>query len=243
MTTALILASGSEIRARLLTAARIPFRSVPAWIDETAIIASLRKTRSSAGTIADALAQAKAVHVSATHRDDLVLGCDQILEFHGQILRKPQSKSEAIDQLSALAGNQHRLFTAAVLASSGQPFWRTLGCVTVKMRQLSAVYLRDYVDRSALPGTASLHCLASSGQPFWRTLGCVTVKMRQLSAVYLRDYVDRNWDSIRHSVGCYKIEEEGIRLMSKIDGDYFHILGLPLIELTDQLIALRFPAP
>ncbi len=199
MTTALILASGSEIRARLLTAARIPFRSVPAWIDETAIIASLRKTRSSAGTIADALAQAKAVHVSATHRDDLVLGCDQILEFHGQILRKPQSKSEAIDQLSALAGNQHRLFTAAVLASSGQPFWRTLGCVTVKMRQLSAVYLRDYVDR--------------------------------------------NWDSIRHSVGCYKIEEEGIRLMSKIDGDYFHILGLPLIELTDQLIALRFPAP
>ena len=163
------------------------------------MIASLRKTRSSAGTIADALAQAKAVHVSATHRDDLVLGCDQILEFHGQILRKPQSKSEAIDQLSALAGNQHRLFTAAVLASSGQPFWRTLGCVTVKMRQLSAVYLRDYVDR--------------------------------------------NWDSIRHSVGCYKIEEEGIRLMSKIDGDYFHILGLPLIELTDQLIALRFPAP
>ncbi len=199
MTTALILASGSEIRARLLTAARIPFRSVPAWINETAIIASLRKMRSSAGTIADALAQAKAVHVSATHRDDLVLGCDQILEFHGQILRKPQSKSEAIDQLSALAGNQHRLFTAAVLASSGQPFWRTLGCVTVKMRQLSAVYLRDYVDR--------------------------------------------NWDSIRHSVGCYKIEEEGIWLMSKIDGDYFHILGLPLIELTDQLIALRFPVP
>jgi predicted house-cleaning NTP pyrophosphatase (Maf/HAM1 superfamily) len=40
--------------------------------------------------------------------------------------------------------------------------------------------------------------------------------MHQISDSYLDDYVDRNWDSIRHSVGCYKIEEEGVRLFSAI---------------------------
>ena len=40
---------------------------------------------------------------------------------------------------------------------------------------------------------------------------------------------------IRHSVGAYKLEEEGVRLFSRIEGDYFTILGLPLIELLTWL--------
>ena len=55
--------------------------------------------------------------------------------------------------------------------------------------------------------------------------------MHQISDSYLDDYVDRNWDRIRHSVGGYRIEEEGVRLFSAITGDYFTILGLPLLPL------------
>lgn len=78
--------------------------------------------------------------------------------------------------------------------------------------------------------------LYEDGKPIWRHVGLVRLKMRELSSGYIEDYVDRNWDSIRHSVGAYKLEEEGVRLFAKVDGDYFNVLGLPLTELLSYLI-------
>ncbi|MEY8803157.1 nucleoside triphosphate pyrophosphatase [Leisingera sp. XS_AS12] len=73
------------------------------------------------------------------------------------------------------------------------------------------------------------------GQPIWRHVGQVRLLMRKSSDAYLADYVERNWDSIRHAVGAYKLEEEGVRLFASIDGNYFNVLGLPLMELISYL--------
>lgn len=73
-------------------------------------------------------------------------------------------------------------------------------------------------------------------QPVWRHVGVVRLQMRDFSDAYLEDYISRNWDSIRWSVGGYKLEEEGVRLFHRVDGDYFNVLGLPLLELLNYLM-------
>jgi septum formation protein len=71
----------------------------------------------------------------------------------------------------------------------------------------------------------------SGAKPVWRYIGQVRLLMREISDDYLAAYLDRNWPGIGESVGSYKLEEEGARLFSRVEGDYFTVLGLPLLEL------------
>lgn len=77
--------------------------------------------------------------------------------------------------------------------------------------------------------------LYEDAKPIWRHISEAKLQMRDISDAYLDAYLSRNWDSARHSVGAYKLEEEGVRLFSSIQGDYFTILGLPLLPLLDYL--------
>ena len=72
-------------------------------------------------------------------------------------------------------------------------------------------------------------------EPVWRHVGVARLTMRTATEAWIDGYVQRNWDSIRHSVGAYKLEEEGIQLFTQIEGDYFTVLGLPMLPLLSYL--------
>lgn len=68
-------------------------------------------------------------------------------------------------------------------------------------------------------------------EPVWRHVGEVRLTMRDFSDAFLDEYLSRNWPEVHDSVGAYKLEAEGIRLFNAVEGDYFTVLGLPLLPL------------
>ncbi len=190
--TRLLLASTSSSRKQILEKAGLFFDVMAPMVDEGALKLALEAEGLAPCDLADALAEAKAVKISAKHPAALVIGADQVLAVDdGGLFDKAETPEVARQQLRMLSGKGHRLFSAIVLAVAGVPVWRHVGMVRLSVRPLSDEYIADYVAR--------------------------------------------NWDDIRHCVGCYQIEGEGAQLFTRIEGDYFDIMGLPLLPLLAYL--------
>jgi septum formation protein len=184
------LASGSESRRRLLTAAGIDAAAVKPNVDEDAMKAGLRAEGMSVRDQAMRLAEMKAIKISQ-RVPGLVIGGDQMLALDNEAFDKPKDLAVAADHLRKLSGKAHTLETAIVVCENGEPVWRHLARPRLTMRPLTEEFIEDYVERV--------------GEPLLST------------------------------VGAYQLEGLGAQLFNKIEGDYFSILGLPLLPLLDYL--------
>ncbi|HWD59704.1 MAG TPA: Maf family nucleotide pyrophosphatase [Stellaceae bacterium] len=74
-------------------------------------------------------------------------------------------------------------------------------------------------------------CAVQGDAILWQAMSTPRLTMRRFGEAFLAGYIAAEGDAVLGSVGAYRIEGRGVQLFARIEGDYFAILGLPLIEL------------
>lgn len=187
----IILASGSAVRGALLRQAGVAFTADPPDLDESIIKNEGLAAGDTVTAVAQKLAAAKAAAVVQNHPGAYVIAADQMLEFEGRWLDKPNTIDEAGERLREFSGKSHRLITAVVLRRDGQTLLDFTGYAELLVRPLSDAFIAAYLD----------------------TVG----------------------EEVCRSVGGYQLEGVGSHLFQSVEGDFFTILGLPLLPLFDVL--------
>jgi septum formation protein len=77
--------------------------------------------------------------------------------------------------------------------------------------------------------------LAREGKEDWRQVDAATLQVRSLTDEFIERYLDAEWPEVGYCVGVFRLEGRGVQLFDRIDGNYFTILGMPLIPLLGAL--------
>lgn len=183
-----ILASGSASRRAILRNAGLDFEIDPAEVNEDALKDGFE---GELGDLAQLLAEAKALAVSARRPGALVIGADQVLDLDGRLFDKAKSPAEAAAKLRELRGKTHWLKGGVAAARDGEIVWRHRSAAEMTMRDFSDAFLKTY--------------------------------MREAGEILTK------------GVGAYAYEGVGAQLFETVEGDYYAVLGLPLIPVLRML--------
>lgn len=139
----------------------------------------------------------------------------------------PRAQADKLAEAKAIRVSQKRsgfvLGCDQILALGGESFDKAENLDQARERLL------------ALRGkTHALECavvIARDGVPIWRLVKTSHLKMRQFSDTFLDNYLREHGQEALASVGCYQYEGAGASLFEQVDGDFYAILGLPLLEV------------
>ncbi|HYM17590.1 MAG TPA: Maf family nucleotide pyrophosphatase [Micropepsaceae bacterium] len=160
----IVLASTSTSRRAILEAAGIAFTAIAPNVDEEQVRGLLEGEGAYPQTIAEALADAKAIAVSERYPEALVLGADQLLVCEDRIFAKARDEPEARETLRSLRAREHELIGAAAIAKEGAVVWRHTDHARLTMRDFSDVFLDDYI-RAEMPDIlSSVGCYRIEGR-------------------------------------------------------------------------------
>lgn len=107
------------------------------------------------------------------------------------------------------------------------------GLDKVSTRNAARDVLRRLRGKTHILQSAIVACM--DGAPVWRHLSQPRLRVRNFSDAFLEDYLDAIGEAAFESVGCYQVEGRGALLFDRIEGDYFSILGMPLLPLLQWL--------
>jgi len=150
----LILASQSRARQTLLANAGINFEAVPAELDERAL--QQASGLSAPGDVAALLAREKALGVSSHQPGRFVVGADQTLALGSRLFSKPASRAQAAEQLRALSGRSHELYSAVAVVRDGKILFAETTIARMTMLRLGETEIGAYLDQAGEDVTSSV---------------------------------------------------------------------------------------
>lgn len=77
--------------------------------------------------------------------------------------------------------------------------------------------------------------LAQDGAIIWRDAAMASLHVRELSDDFIQTYLDAEWPEVGQCVGVFRLEALGVQLFERIEGDYFTVLGMPLLAVLGAL--------
>ena len=143
----IILASKSKVREEILKNNGIQCLVIPSSIDEDSVKKSLINEGATPEIISKNLAELKANKVSQKNYDILVIGADSVIDLNGELISKPENRTDAFKILKKLNGKKHSLISSVCISKNGSMIWNYTDKAYLTMKNFSDKELKEYLDK------------------------------------------------------------------------------------------------
>ena len=147
MVKEIILASKSGVRKKILEENNIQFRVEPSNVDEDSIKESLLKEKATPTIISKNLAELKANKISRKFTEEIVLGADSVIDLEGEIISKPNDRTEALEILKRMNGKTHQLISSVCISRGGSMIWNYTDKASLTMKNMTFLELENYLKK------------------------------------------------------------------------------------------------
>ncbi len=143
----IILASKSKVRKKILEENKIECLVEPSNVDEDCVKKSLLQEKATSTIISKNLAELKANKVSQKFPNHIVLGADSIIDLEGDIISKPENRTEALQSLKRLNGKTHQLISSVCISRGGSMIWNYTDQASLTMKPMKEDELITYLTK------------------------------------------------------------------------------------------------
>ena len=143
----IILASKSGVRKKILQENDIEFEVVHSQVDEDMAKESLLNEGADPLLISKNLAELKAIKVSKSNADQLILGADSVISLNDKLINKPNTREEALEIIAKLNGKVHYLISSVCFVKNGSMVWNYSDRSELKMKQMDEKQIKSYLDK------------------------------------------------------------------------------------------------
>lgn len=143
----IILASKSGVRKKILQENDIEFDVVHSQVDEDMAKESLLNEGADPLLISKNLAELKAIKVSKSNADQLILGADSVISLNDKLINKPNTREEALEIIAKLNGKVHYLISSVCFVKNGSMVWNYSDRSELKMKQMDEKQIKSYLDK------------------------------------------------------------------------------------------------
>ena len=143
----IILASKSVVRKKILENNKINCRVELSNVDEDSVKESLLKEKATPTIISKNLAELKANKISQKFINEIVIGADSVIDLEGEVISKPNDRTEALKILEKLNGKTHQLVSSVCISRGGSMIWNYTDKASLTMKNMSFLELEAYLKK------------------------------------------------------------------------------------------------